>query len=320
VSPNNPKILVTGGFGFLGGRIAQHLSTKGGYEIVLGSRCQAKPPVWLHQAKVSQVQWESTNALKFVCTGVDTVIHAAGMNAQDCARDPVLALKVNGLATANLLQAAIEQSVKRFIYISTAHVYGSPLIGEITEETCPRNLHPYATSHKVGEDVVRYANKLRQIEGIVVRLSNAFGAPAHKDVNCWTLLVNDLCRQAVEKNKLQLQSNGLQRRDFISIGEVCRAIEHIISFDSNRNIPEIINVGTGVSESVLGMARSVQHRCEQLFDFKPPLYRSKGGENINGEPLEYRIDNLKSTGFSPIFDKSTEIDKLLLFCRSAFTS
>ena len=314
------RILITGGFGFLGGRLAQHLSAQGGYDIVLGSRRQTRPPEWLPQANVSQVRWDSTDSLKLICTGVDAVIHAAGMNAQDCARDPVRALNVNGLATANLLQASIEQGVKRFIYISTAHVYESPLVGEITEETCPRNLHPYATSHKAGEDVVRYANKQGKIEGIVVRLSNAFGAPAHKDVDCWTLLVNDLCRQAIETQKLQLHSSGLQRRDFISMGEVCRAIECIVSCIAERSISEKINVGAGVSESVLGMAQLIQHRCKQLFGFEPNLYRPQAGAEIIGEALKLRVDKLIEIGFIPGSDRNVEIDKLLLFCSSVFTS
>ena len=77
------------------------------------------------------------------------------MNAQNCVTDPVAALEVNAVATARLLQAAIRQGAKRFIYLSTAHVYGSSLSGVITEETCPASLCPYAASHRAGEDVVR---------------------------------------------------------------------------------------------------------------------------------------------------------------------
>ena len=190
------RILITGGFGFVGGRLAEHLA-QAGHQIVLGTRNARNPPVWLPQAKVAQIVWDDDCVLKRILDGVNVVIHAAGMNAQECADKPVVALEFNGVATARLIAAAVRVDVQRFIYFSTAHVYASPLVGTINEETYPRNLHPYATSHLAGEHAVLSTNKCGEIQGIVLRLSNAFGSPMHKSVNCWRLLVNDLCRQAV---------------------------------------------------------------------------------------------------------------------------
>ena len=118
-----------------------------GYEILLGSRRQTRPPSWLLQAKVVEIQWNFPQGLQGICSSVDAIVHLAGMNAQECATDPVAALEVNAVATASLIQATIRQKVKRFIYLSTVHVYGSPLTGVITEETKPTPAHPYAYSH-----------------------------------------------------------------------------------------------------------------------------------------------------------------------------
>ena len=169
------RILISGGFGFVGGRLGQHLQ-EAGHQIVLGSRKLTAPPEWLRKAKVVKMDWNDYDSLASVCVGSDVIIHAAGMNAQDSLANPAEALAFNGVATARLLDAGCKASVQRFIYFSTAHVYSSPLEGTITEETCPRNLHPYATSHLAGESVVLYANQQKKIEGIVLRLSNAFGA------------------------------------------------------------------------------------------------------------------------------------------------
>ena len=169
------RILITGGFGYLGGRLAQFLANQAGYTILLGSRQQTRPPDWLSHVEVVQTRWDSPASLEQVCIGVNAVVHLAGMNAQDCTADPAAALEVNGLTTARLLNVAIKQRVKRFIYLSTAHIYGTPLAGVITEETCPTNLHPYATSHRAGEDVVLAAHQRGEIEGIVIRLSNGYG-------------------------------------------------------------------------------------------------------------------------------------------------
>ena len=151
------RILITGGFGFVGGRLAVHLA-QAGHQIVLGSRNASSPPIWLPQAEVVQIVWEDDRTLEHCCDGVDGVIQAAGMNEQDCAAGPVAALDFNGVATARLIEAASRAGVKKFIYLSTAHIYASPLVGTITEETFPRNLHPYATSHLAGEHAVLSAS------------------------------------------------------------------------------------------------------------------------------------------------------------------
>jgi UDP-glucose 4-epimerase len=311
------RILITGGFGFIGGRLAVHLA-QAGHQIVLGSRKVISPPTWLQHAEVTQIEWDDSRALELSCNGVDVVIQAAGMNVQDCAADPVAALEFNGLATARLVAAASRVGVKRFIYLSTAHVYASPLVGTITEETCPRNLHPYATSHLAGEHAVLSASQRGQIEGIVLRLSNAFGAPAHKDVNCWMLLVNDLCRQALQTNKMVLHSSGSQLRDFISMEYVYRVIEKLSSRGADTLPTNILNVGSGVSQSVLEMARLTQHRCKLFLGIEPELSYQEKGTNEKPEVLEFRPTRLEKMGIVVDLYNEVEIDRLLAFCQVSF--
>ena len=312
-------VMITGGFGFLGGRIAGHLQ-EAGHTVILGSRQAADAPEWLPGAQVVRLLWEDVAALERACQGVDTIVHAAGMSAQDCATDPVAALAFNGVATARLVAAANRAGVQRFIYLSTAHVYGRPLMGTITEETCPRNLHPYATSHLAGEHAILSANQRGQIEGIVLRLSNAFGAPVHKDVNCWMLLVNDLCKQAVQTRKLVLQTSGLQQCDFIGMTEVCRVTEHLAVGNGSSTQPSIFNVGSGVSQSVLAMAQSIQQRCAQVLGFESVLQRVQGEADEPPPMLSYRVDNLAALGIkSESLENLAEIDSLLRFCQSTFT-
>jgi UDP-glucose 4-epimerase len=313
------RILITGGFGFIGGRLAVHLA-QAGHQIVLGSRNVITPPAWLRHAEVKQIEWDDSRELELSCKGVDVVIHAAGMNAQECATDPVAALAFNGVATARLVAAANRAGVQRFIYLSTAHVYGSPLVGTITEVTCPRNLHPYATSHLAGEHAVLNANQRGPIEGIVLRLSNAFGAPVHKDVNCWMLLVNDLCKQAVQTRKLVLQTSGLQQRDFISITKVCHVTELLAVGNCSPAQPRSFNVGSGVSQSVFAMAQSIQQRCAQVLGFDLVLHHVKGEAVEPPQMLSYRVDNLAALCIkSDFLDNLAEIDSLLRFCQSTFT-
>lgn len=311
------RILITGGFGFVGGRLAQHLY-QAGHQIILGSRNASSPPDWLPQAEVKQTKWNDGRALEQICNGVDVVIHAAGMNAQDCLENPVEALEFNGLATARLLKAACRSGVKRFVYLSTAHVYANPLIGTISEENCPRNLHPYGTSHLAGENVVIGSSQRGQIDGIVLRLSNAFGTPAHKDANCWVLLVNDLCRQAVQSRKLVLRSSGLQQRDFISITEVVRVATTLSTRALDVRLHGVFNLGSGVSQSVLELAQMVQQRCKLVLGFEPELQRPGASADERNDKLEYRTDKLNKLGLSVSTNQFEEVDNLLAFCSASF--
>lgn len=311
------RILITGGFGFVGGRLAQYLQ-HAGHQVVLGTRSVRAFPEWLAAGEVVETDWSTCCALETICAGIDVVIHAAGMNAQDCAVNPELAMEFNGAATARLVDAACRASVRRFIYLSTAHVYANPLEGSITEDVFPTNTHPYAVSHLAGENVVLSARRRGKIEGMALRLSNAFGAPTHKEVNCWTLLVNDLCRQAVQRGELILRSSGLQKRDFVPLAEVCRVAAHLSACDFDSCAPSVVNIGTGVSMSLREMAQLVQQRCKLVLDVTPEIKCPEPGIDEKYPELEYRSNELARLGLTVIPDNGAEIDRLLSFCASSF--
>lgn len=311
------KVLITGGFGYLGGRFAQFLASQGKHEIILGSRWHSKAPPWLPHGRVARTRWTSSASLEGICVGVDAIVHMAGMNAQDCVADPVKALEFNGVATARLLRSAVKQRVRRFIYISTAHVYGSPLTRIITEDSCPASIHPYAVSHRVGEDVVRDAHMKGEIEGIAIRLSNSYGAPSHKDANCWMLVVNDLCRQAVATRRMVLQSSGLQRRDFIALTDACRAIKHLLELPKDLLKNGLFNVGGRWAPTVLEMTQFVADRIHVATGQKPEIVRKVDQNLENHEIFDYRVTKLLDTGFvlNPFDNVGQEIDGLIRFCR-----
>ena len=313
------RILVTGGHGFLGGRIATHLA-QAGHQIILGSRAKLKAPGWMPQAKTVVMQWEDVQSLQTACEHVDVVIHAAGMNAKECAADPVSALMANGVATARLVEAAHTTGVERLIYLSTAHVYASPLVGVITEATCPKNLHPYATSHLAGESAVLHANALAKLSGIVLRLSNAVGAPVDDKADCWDLLANDLCRQAVVQGTLVLQTNGQQQRDFVAISEVCRTIRFLTESDLGTMTRGVFNCGSGVSRSIFSFAELVQQRCRQVLGVAPEISKTEEVKSLAGKPLVFQSARLAKLGPLMTSGLTTEIDQLLAFCGREFNS
>lgn len=312
------RILVTGGFGFVGGRVAAHLA-QAGHTVVLGSRKAIPTPPWLPQAEVMQTDWDQLVTLERSCKGVDVVIHAAGMNAKDCASDPIAALAFNGVATARLASAAIQAGVQRFIYLSTAHVYGSLLEGIISEDDCPQNFHPYATSHLAAEKAVLWAHQGGHLQGVVLRLSNIFGAPVHKDVNCWMLLVNDLCKQAVQTRRMVLHSTGLQHRDFMSMTNFCSVIDRFVSCSGTERFTGIFNIGSGTSQAVLTISKFIQQRCLAVLGFEPELHRKDELAADLSIPFNYQITRLNRLGVNlDLLNNEAEIDKLLAYCQAIF--
>lgn len=313
------KILITGGLGFIGGRLGVHLS-KNGHEVILGTRRNTHSPAWLPSAGMVQTEWGSLDSLKKACSGVDIVIHAAGMNAKDCALDPIGALEFNGHATCNLLEVAILSKVKAFFYISSAHVYSNPLQGVIDENTLAINSHPYATSHLIGERAVNKAQDAGLINSTVLRLSNSYGVPASPEAKCWMLLVNNLCLQAVTINQLRLTASGTNVRNFITLTDVCAVIGHLIDKSENEKFPQTINIGNTISNTTFEMAELVQSRCKIVFGFSPKIIFNSENYDQNTKLLEFKSLYVNLFKDFIINNRNAEIDELLIFCKNSFAN
>lgn len=312
------KILITGGFGFVGGRLAQYFSTKG-HEIFIGSRHFQENPNWCKESRSIIIDWHDPDSLELATNGIDCIVHAAGMNAQDCERDPVGAIFANGVTTAKLIEAAVKNKVKKFIYISSMHVYNSHLQGEIIENLCATNLHPYATSHKIAEDYVLKAHSDGVFIGIAFRLSNSFGRPAHKNVNVWKLLINDLCKQCVSTGKIILHSNGKQYRDFISLDAVCKTIEQSITKTFSKDKNTLFNLCSGKTFTVLEMAELVAQRYEKVEGNKISIQINEE-DNYNSYPyFNCSTKKLEENYLLNSSDFDEEIDKLIQFCKMNFS-
>lgn len=314
------RILIAGGCGFLGGRLAMHFVGQG-HHVLRGSQRDAPPDDPLGRtAPVVITPLNDLERLKKACAGADVVIKASGMNARECASDPAAAFAVNAGGTASLLDAAVASGVRRFLYVSTVHVYSDRLEGSISENTSPANRHPYATSNRAAENSVLAASTSGTLDGIVVRLSNGYGFPVDPRANCWMLLVNDLCRQVAETGRMVLASNGLQSRNFIPLSEVCLIADFLATRPLDEKIGAIgpINVGGKKSMTVLEMAQLIQSRCEAVFGFVPPLEVGPCVESDKVVEFDYRTDLLRTLGYVHRADPNEEIDDLLRYCRMQF--
>jgi len=311
------RVLITGGNGFIGGRLADYMQ-KAGHNVLLGVRPNTFSNKSTTLFEKVTIDWLDEKSIEQSCNNIDQVIHAAGVNAKNSIEDPSSALWFNGVATSALVKAAVKKKVKQFIYCSTAHVYSSRLSGTITEETCPKNLHPYATTHLAGENAVLWANYKAEMKAFVFRISNAFGYPSHEGVNCWMLVVQDLCRQAIENQKMVLRSNGLEQRNFIPVTEVCRVIDFFSDPLSPGLLPGIYNLGSDRSRTLKEIAILIAQRCRDIFGFEPPI-KILDKSTINSEmDLHFSTHKLNESGFVFSVDFNNEIDELLRYCQKVF--
>jgi UDP-glucose 4-epimerase len=312
------RALITGGYGYLGGRLAKYLAGEG-FHVTLGvSKLRSNTCEWLPQANIIEIDWNDSNRLKEVCARQDCVIHTAGMNAPSCADDPAGALIVNGVWSARLAQAALSAGVNKLVYFSTIHVYGAALKGVITEDQPPINLHPYATSHLAGENAFRYTCLSSNTIPVILRLSNMIGPPVHSQVNCWDLFVNNICLEAVKKRTITIKNNANDIRDFLAITELSRAVKGVLFNQRLDKSDAIVNVGSGKVQTLASLAIQVQTLCQELMGYTPQLIAKTQTKTQTTTEDTYTFDcsRLKNLGIEMDTDLSAEITNTLLFCAS----
>ena len=316
------SILLTGGLGYVGGRVAKGLAQDPEFDITVTSRNPdtTELPEWLSGDQCVKLDVLNGDDSKNVCKNRDVIIHFAALNEIDSALDPEKALLVNVLGTLKLVKAAEAAGVKKFIYFSTAHVYRSPLEGSISETTLPRPVHPYAITHRAAEDYVLATNHQKKMQGIVLRMSNSIGAPINKKVNRWSLAGNDLCRQAITTREMRLTTSGLQKRDFITLHDVARAVSHMIRLPVTSVEDNIFNLGGENVLSIYDLALRIQKRCREIVHFNPSIVRKEPQPSETSGSLSYSIKRLKSTGFVLTGNLDHEIDETLLFCKEHYMS
>jgi len=152
---------------------------------------------------------------------------------------------------------------------------------------------------------------------VVIRLSNSFGAPMTPDVDRWTLLVNDLCRQAAISGELHLNSAGSQLRDFITLADVARAVNHLLELDAKQLADGLFNLGGGKAMSILEMTERIAARWRVLTRSDIAIVRP-AGDGVTPPGLNYRCDKLAATGFMLTGQIDREIDDTLQLCLRAF--
>jgi UDP-glucose 4-epimerase len=314
------RILVTGGRGYLGGRIANTFLELG-HEVTITSRSSDIKPTDSAFLTLANPDWSSVRDLANTCADMDLIIHAAGMNSTICELDPILAREFNGNATGRLVRAAENSGVGCLVYLSTAHVYSNPLSGFIDEDTAPSNPHPYATSHLIGEAKVLEASSL-SVSGMrkhVIRLSNIYGSPNSLKADCWNLFINNIAKQVVINKSILLRSDSSKGLDFLTMTDFLSLMVGFTLEGADKELPDLINFGSGTTMSLLNVSHKVSAIASEIFGFNPDILDN------SSHLLEESLQLNYSTKYEPMLNSfrncsmDKEIRQLLIFTRDNFS-
>ena len=308
------KILIAGGLGYLGGRMAKYFSDNG-YSVRITTRKSENsfPNNIPANTSVMRLNYGSEEQLKKAMKGIDTLIHLAGPDAHTNSNDPESLIRQHNQLTGRLLRSAQFNRVKKFIYFSTIHVYGDNLNGTVTESTEPIPDHPFAKAHLAAENILSVHSD--NLPVIIIRCSNSFGVPYFENEKCWGLVVNDLCRSAFQNGRLIINSSGQDYRNFIAADDVARAIHHLLELNNKRGFHDIYNLGSSNTVRIIDIAKKIQKKLKDSLDYDCPIETKKsltGSNKVDSFILS--TEKIRQSGFSLQLEDN-ETSSILDYCK-----
>ena len=193
----------------------------------------------------------------------DCLVHCAGVIDEDFKTDPTVAYRRATYGAEALAQTAAKAGCKRFIYLSSTHVYGAQA-GTLTEAVPANPQTHYALAHFCTEQLFRRQALTSQGACVALRPNAVFGLPAHPgSFQRWSLIPFSFPLEAKEQGRITLKSSGLQRRNFVSIAAIADIVHRCIDGDLT-NVTGVINVLGTQTESVYEFAQ----RCRRIAEVR----------------------------------------------------
>lgn len=260
------QILISGGLGYLGSHLVRFLSERLGHRVrILTREVPAYFDSWRDKYEVLCRDVTDKDQLVNCCRDCDVVLQLAALDRDEARLNPGRALEVSAIGTRNLLEEAARSQVQRFIFYSTFHVYGHPGATRMDENAPVNPLQDYSLAHYAGELYCCLFRELTHLNTLRIRLTNGFGAPLDRRINCWSLVVQEFCLSAFQQRRIVLKSEGTQRRDFISIPEILQATGKLVEADAADLRHDLYNLGSGKSYSIRELAQRVKITYEHLY-------------------------------------------------------
>ena len=241
------KTLVTGGAGFIGSHLAEHLLAEGHSVVVLdnfstGQKNNIKvfakhPDFTLLERNIADPR-----GLQECFEGIDWVFHLAGLaDIVPSIEHPDQYYDSNVTGTFQVLQAAKNAGVKRFVYAASSSCYGIPKIYPTPETSPMQPQYPYALTKHLGEQLVFHWQQVYGLPCVSLRLFNVYG-PRSRTTGAYGAVFGVFLSQKIHAQPYTVVGDGNQTRDFVFVSDVVEAF--VRAADSNVS-GEAFNVGSG---------------------------------------------------------------------------
>jgi UDP-glucose 4-epimerase len=260
------NVLVTGGAGYVGSVVTEHLLKQGHNVTVLDNLRQGHREAVLPPAELVEGDVCDTGTLErvFLRSGINAVMHMAADTVVGYSMtDPKRYFSNNLIGGINLLNAMMEHDVSTIIFSSTAAVYGEPHTTPIEEEHPKVPINSYGQSKLMFETILDWYRRAYGMEYIAFRYFCAAGATEHlgEDHRPETHLIPNVLRVALEGDRPVSvfgtdypTSDGSCIRDFIHVSDVAKA--HLLALHRADSLSgRVYNLGNGEGYSVLEVIR-----------------------------------------------------------------
>ncbi|HTL69062.1 MAG TPA: GDP-mannose 4,6-dehydratase [Lacunisphaera sp.] len=259
IASNHTRALVTGGAGFIGSHLVDHLAGLGCRVTVLDNFVNGRMEnltAALATGRVEILRGDITDAATCdrAVAGQDVVFHLACLGVRASLHDPLSNHQVNALGSLNLLAAARRHGSSRFLYVSTSEVYGKALSFPLTEAATTWPTTVYGGSKLAGE---HYAAAYRECYGlpvIRVRPFNNYGPRAHFEGDSGEVIPRFMLR-ALAGQPPVVFGDGSHTRDFLFVQDCAEALVQIAACDAL--VGDIVNLGYGSEVRIDELARLV---------------------------------------------------------------
>jgi UDP-glucose 4-epimerase len=240
------RYLVTGGAGFIGSNIVDELVRRGHHVVVLDDLSTGK------EANLAGVRGQidfragsitDLAAVQSACKGADYVIHlAARTSVPKSVQDPLETNRVNIDGTLNVLVAARDAKVRRFVYAASSSAYGeTPTLPKI-ETMAPEPISPYGVTKYVGELYAQVFGRVYGLENASVRYFNVFG-PRQDPTSQYSGVLSRFMLAVIEGHPPVIYGDGEQSRDFTYIDNIVDVT--LRACEASGASGKVFNGGTG---------------------------------------------------------------------------
>ena len=249
--------MVTGGLGFVGNTLVRTLVNEYNCKVLVVDNCLNSSPKIIEDI-IDKVEFHEVSVLDKeklfpLINRVDYVFHLACVQIAASSSDPVMDMDVNAKSTLEILEYIRHESpakLKRFIYTSSASVFGSTTKLPL-EENSPKNvLSNYAATKLLGENYTLIYGRNYGVPVSSVRYSNVYGY-GQSSLNPYCGVLGKFVHNALTDQTLTVIGDGEQTRDYTFITDAVRAT--IIAAVHPRALGDVYNIGTNVETSVNGL-------------------------------------------------------------------